>query len=63
MMALITTCIAVFLGGAFAGMLGLIICGIRRGERARLLTQAPRSGLETVARRALIGIRDGETGP
>ena len=58
--------IAVFLAGAVAGFLTLIIIGIRRGDRARRLADAPHTQVEAITRRVLgVGTRnhpDGNTG-
>ena len=51
--------IAVFLAGAVAGFLTLIIIGVRRGERARRLADAPHTQAEAVTRRVLgVGTRN-----
>jgi len=51
--------IAVFLAGAVAGFLTLIIIGIRRGDRARCLADTPHTQAEAVTRRVLgVGTRN-----
>lgn len=58
--------IAVFLAGAVLGFLTFIIIGIRRGDHARSLADAPHTQVEAVTRRVLgVGTRnhpDGNTG-
>lgn len=50
--------ITVFLAGAVLGFLTLIIIGIRRGDGARRLVDAPRTHVEAVTRRVLgVGTR------
>jgi len=49
----------VFLLGAVAGMLAILVAGIHRDDRARTLTSAPRTRTEAITRRVLgVGIRD-----
>lgn len=51
--------IAVFLAGAVLGFLALIIIGIRRGDRARHLADAPHTHAEAITRRVLgVGTRN-----
>ena len=51
--------VAVFLAGAVLGFLTLIIIGIRRGDRARRLADAPHTHVEAVTRRVLgVGTRN-----
>ena len=51
--------IAVFLAGAVLGFLLLIIIGIRRGDRARHLADAPHTHAEAITRRVLgVGTRN-----
>jgi len=47
----------VFLTGAFAAVLALLIPGIRRGDRDKRLTGQPGSRSEELARRVLTGSR------
>ena len=50
--------IAVFLSGAVLGFLALLIVGIRRGDHARHLADAPHTHVEAVNRRVLgVGTR------
>ena len=52
--------IAVFLAGATVGVLAVIIAGIRRDDRAKNLSHAPRTHVEAATRRALgVGVRNG----
>ncbi len=52
--------IAAFLAGATVGVLTVIIAGIRRDDRAKNLTHAPRTHVEAATRRALgVGVRNG----
>jgi hypothetical protein len=44
------------LAGAAAGILVLLIVGIRRGDHAHL-ADAPRSHPDSIARRILVGVR------
>lgn len=51
--------IAVFLAGAVLGFLLLIVIGIRSGERARHLVDAPHTHAEAITRRVLgVGTRN-----
>ena len=51
--------VAVFLAGAVLGFLTLIIIGIRRGDHARRLADAPHTQVEAVTRRVLgVGTRN-----
>ena len=55
--------IAVFLSGAVLGVLALLIVGIRRGDRARHLADAPHTHVEAVTRRVLgVGTRNHHDG-
>ncbi len=55
--------IAVFLSGAVLGFLALLIVGIRRGDRARHLADAPHTHVEAVTRRVLgVGTRNHRNG-
>jgi hypothetical protein len=57
-MALAIVIIAAFLSGAVLGVLGLLVVGIHRGDRARHLADAPQSQVEAVTRRLLgVGTR------
>ena len=57
--------IAVFLAGAAIGVLTLLIVGIRKGDRAGHLADAPHTQVEAITRRVLgVGTRnhpDGNT--
>ena len=58
-LALAILAVAVFLVGAVAGFLALIIIGIRRGDRAGRLADPPRTLMESVTRRVLgVGTRN-----
>ncbi len=46
-----------FMGGAFAGVLLVVILGIRRGDHGKRLTGRPASNPESFARRLLTGSR------
>lgn len=49
--------LAVFLSGAVAGVFGVLVIGIRRGDRARL-TDEPRTHLDALTRSVLgVGVR------
>ena len=51
---------AVFLSGAVAGVLVMLIIGIRRGDRARHLADEPATPVDAVTRRMLgVGVRTG----
>jgi hypothetical protein len=55
--------LAVFLAGAVLGFLLVIIIGIRRGDRARCLADAPRTRAEAITRRVLgVGTRNRSRG-
>ena len=50
--------LAVFLSGAVAGVLVMLVIGIRRGDRARHLADEPGTRLDAVARHLLgVGVR------
>ncbi len=52
--------IAIFLVGATIGVLAVFVIGIRRDDRAKNLTNAPRTQVEAATRRALgVGVRNG----
>ena len=58
-LAIVILAISVFLAGATLGALTLLIVGIRRGDRARRLADAPHTQVEAVTRRVLgVGIRN-----
>jgi hypothetical protein len=65
-LAIVILAVAVFLVGAVAGFLALLIVGIRKGDRARRLADAPHTQVEAITRRVLgVGIRnhpDGNSG-
>jgi hypothetical protein len=52
-LAIVILAITVFLAGAALGVLVLLIVGIRRGDRARRLADAPHTRVEAVTRRVL----------
>jgi len=57
-LAVAVLAIAVFLSGAVLGFLALLIVGIRQGDRARHLADAPHTHVEAVTRRVLgVGTR------
>jgi hypothetical protein len=57
--AIVILAITTFLAGAVLGFLALLIVGIRRGDRARRLADAPHTQVEAITRRALgVGTRD-----
>jgi uncharacterized membrane protein len=50
--------ITVFLSGAVAGVLAMLVIGIRRGDRAHRLTDQPGTQIDALARRMLgVGVR------
>ena len=52
--------IAIFLAGATIGLLAVFVIGIRRDDRAKNLTNAPRTQVEATTRWALgVGVRNG----
>jgi hypothetical protein len=58
-LAIVILAITVFLAGAALGVLVLLIVGIRRGDRARRLADAPHTRVEAVTRRVLgVGTRN-----
>jgi hypothetical protein len=65
-LVIVILAIAVFLAGAALGFLTLLIVGIRKGDRARHLADAPHTQVEAITRRVLgVGIRshrDGNAG-
>ena len=63
-LAIAILAVAIFLAGATIGLLAVFVIGIRRDDRAKNLTNAPRTQVEAVTRRALgVGVRNGPTGP
>ena len=64
-LAIVIFAITIFLAGAVLGFFLLIIIGIRKGDRAGHLADAPHTQVEAITRRALgVGIRnhpDGNT--
>jgi len=51
--------ISAALSGATIGVLAVLVIGIRRDDRAKTLTDAPRSHVEAVTRRMLgVGVRN-----
>jgi len=62
-LAVAVLAIAVFLSGAVLGFLALLIVGIRQGDRARHLADAPHTHVEAVTRRVLgVGARNHHDG-
>jgi hypothetical protein len=58
-LAIVILAITIFLAGAVLGFLALLIVGIRKGDRARHLADAPHTQVEAITRRVLgVGIRD-----
>ena len=52
--------LAVFLSGVVAGVLGMLVIGIRRGDRARHLADDPDTHLDALTRHVLgVGVRPG----
>jgi len=52
--------LAVFLSGAVAGVLVMLVIGIRRGDRAHHLADEPATNLDALTRKALgVGVRTG----
>ena len=50
--------LAVFLSGAVAGVLVMLVIGIRRGDRARHLADEPGTHVDALTRRMLgVGVR------
>ena len=61
-MTLVITILAVatFLAGAAIGFIAIIVIGIHREDRAKTLTNAPRTQAEAATRRVLgVGVRHG----
>ena len=59
-LAITILAIAIFLAGATIGLLAVFVIGIRRDDRAKNLTNAPRTQVEAATRRALgVGVRNG----
>ena len=59
-LAITILAIAIFLAGATIGLLAVFVIGIRRDDRAKNLTNAPRTQVEAVTRRVLgVGVRNG----
>jgi hypothetical protein len=57
-LAIVILAITIFLAGAVLGFLALLIVGIRKGDRARRLTDAPHTQVEAITRWVLgVGIR------
>lgn len=55
--------VAVFLSGAVLGVLAVLIIGIRKGDRAPRLADAPHTQVEAVTRRVLgVGTRNHRDG-
>jgi len=60
-LAITVLAIAIFLAGATAGVLAVFVAGIRTDDRAKNLTNAPRTHVEAATRRALgVGVRNGQ---
>ena len=50
--------LAVFLSGVVAGVLGMLVIGIRRGDRAHQLADEPITHVDALTRRMLgVGVR------
>ena len=63
-LAITILAIAIFLAGATIGLLAVFVIGIRRDDRAKNLTNAPRTQVEAATRRALgVGVRNGHADP
>ncbi len=61
--ATVIPAIAVFLSGAVLGSFALLVVGIRRGDRARHLADAPRTQTEVITRVVLgVGTRSHHDG-
>jgi len=61
--ALLLVLLAVmFLAGVVAGMLALLIAGIRSDDRRRDIHRGPRTRAESASRRLLAGIREPRSG-
>jgi hypothetical protein len=58
MILVISFFIAAFLAGAVTGIITIVIVGIRRDDREKTLTEAPRTHAEASARRLLAGVRN-----
>jgi len=60
----ISLVVAVFLAGAAIGIIAVVTIGIRRDDRAKTLTDAPRTHVEAATRRMLgVGVRQSSTDP
>ena len=62
-MTLVVTVLAtaIFLAGAAIGLLAVFVIGIRTDDRAKNLTNAPRTHVEAATRRTLgVGVRNGD---
>ncbi len=57
-LALLITALAVFLAGAAAGILAVVVVSIHRGARTPFLSGTPGKRSGDIARRVLTGIRD-----
>jgi hypothetical protein len=58
-LAIVILAITIFLAGAVLGFLTLLLVGIRKGDRARHLADAPHTQVEAITRRVLgVGTRD-----
>ena len=52
--------LVVFLSGAVAGVLGMLVIGIRRGDRVHHLADEPGTQVDALTRRMLgVGVRTG----
>ena len=59
-LAITVLAIAIFLAGATIGILAVFVTGIRTDDRAKNLTNAPRTHVQAATRRALgVGVRNG----
>jgi hypothetical protein len=62
-LAVVILALAVFLAGAVLGFLALLIVGIRKGDRAGHLADAPHTHVEAITRRVLgVGTRNDRDG-
>jgi hypothetical protein len=54
--------IVTFLSGVVIGVIALVVAGIRSDDRAKTLTDAPRTCVEAATRRMLgVGVRNGNS--
>lgn len=55
---LVILALVVFLAGAATGIFAVLTVSIRRGQRTKFLSNAPGRSPGSIARKALVGIRD-----